>query len=73
MPVGLGLVVFAVLVAGLQRRPYGTALGWLVQVLTIATGLVVPAMFVLGAIFALLWLTVLRLDRRIEDEQARRQ
>ena len=70
VPVGLGLALFAVVVAGLLRRPGGYALGWLVQALTIATGLVVPAMAVLGVVFGLLWLLTLRLGARIEADQA---
>ena len=68
--VGLGLAVFAVVVSGLQRRPYGVALGWVVQALAIALGLFVPVMAVLGGIFALLWWLVLWLNRKVEDQQA---
>jgi len=42
--VGLGLALLALLASGLMRRPYGITLGWLVQALTWASALVVPAM-----------------------------
>src|SRR6478672_716985 len=59
LAVGLGLVVACVLVAGLLRRPWAFALGFLVGI-----------MFVLGAIFALLWGMADLLGRRIDRERA---
>ena len=47
-----------------------TALGWVVQVAAIGLGFVVPMMFVLGSIFALLWGTAYFLGRKIERERA---
>lgn len=68
--IGLGLAVLCVLTAGLLRRPWAYALGWAIQVAAIALGFVVGIMFVLGAIFALLWGTADGLGRRIERERA---
>lgn len=68
--VGLGLAVLALLVAGLLRAEWGYALGWLVQVAAVGLGFVVPMMFVLGGIFALLWGTAYWLGRKIERERA---
>ena len=45
-------------------------MGWLIQVAAIALGFVVPMMFVLGGIFALLWGTAYFLGRKIERERA---
>ena len=42
----------------------------MIQVAAIALGFVVPMMFVLGAIFALLWGTAYFLGRKIERERA---
>ena len=70
--VGGGLVALACLVvAGMLRRPLGYQLGWGLQVVVVATGFVVPAMFFLGALFAVLWgvgLAVGRKGERIEAE-----
>jgi hypothetical protein len=44
--------------------------GWVLQVAAIAVGLVVPVMFLLGGIFAVLWGTADLLGRRIERERA---
>jgi len=73
VPVGLGVALLSLAAAGALGRPAGYALGWVVQVLAIALGFIVPTMFVLGAIFALLWLVTLRLGKTIEEDQARRE
>lgn len=59
MWVGLGLSVLALLAAGLQRRPYGVTAGWLVQALTWASALVVPAMIGVALVFTALWALLL--------------
>lgn len=68
--VGLGLAVVCLLAAGVLRKPWGYGLGWLIQVAAVGLGLVIPLMFVLGGIFALLWGTADLLGRRIEAERA---
>ena len=56
------LAAFAVLTAAMLRRgPGWIAAGWAVQVLVIASAIIVPAMLLLGAMFALLWYGALRL------------
>ncbi len=67
--VGGGLAVCALLIGGVVGRPrMGWALwaGTVLQVLVIAAGVVVPAMYVLGVIFAALWVTGIWLARRHE-------
>jgi hypothetical protein len=73
LAVGIGIAVACVLVAGSLRRPWGYTAGWVVQAATVATGLVVPAMFALGGLFALLWFLTLRLGRQVEAAQAARE
>jgi Protein of unknown function (DUF4233) len=66
---GGGLAVCAVVLAGFVGRP---GRGWalpaatVLQVLVIAAGIVVPAMYVLGVIFAALWVTGIWLARHLE-------
>ncbi len=62
----------ALLAAGLLRRPAGYLLGWAVQVWLVLAGLVLPAMFVVGGVFAVLWVVGLRLGARIDRERAER-
>lgn len=68
--IGLGLTVLCVVTAGMLRRPWAYSLGWAIQVAAVALGVVVPAMFVLGGVFALLWGMADLLGRRIERERA---
>jgi uncharacterized protein DUF4233 len=61
------LAAAALAIAGLVGRPgQGWALvaGTVLQAAVIATGVVVPAMYALGAIFGALWLTAIWLGRR---------
>ena len=66
--IGGGLAVCALVLAGMVGRP---GMGWVLwagtvlQVLVIAAGVVVPAMYILGAIFAALWITGIWLARRL--------
>jgi hypothetical protein len=65
-----GLLAMAcVVVAGLLRNRFGYVLGSLLQVAVLATGLWVPVMFVLGWIFALLWVVALVVGVRVERER----
>jgi predicted anti-sigma-YlaC factor YlaD len=68
--VGLGLAVACFLLAGMLRGEWAYALGWVLQGAAIALGFVIPLMFVLGAIFAMLWGTAYFLGRKIERERA---
>ena len=61
---GAVLVVACIVVAGSQRRSWGVAAGWVLQVIILSTGSVVPAMFVLGVVFAILWFYAIRIGRR---------
>jgi hypothetical protein len=67
---GLGgaLAVCALLLGGVVGRPRkGWALlaGTILQLLVIAAGVVVPAMYIVGVIFAGLWVTGIWLARRL--------
>ena len=68
--IGLGLTVACLLLAGMLRSSWAYGAGWLIQVAALGLGFVVPLMFVLGAIFALLWGTAYFLGRKIERERA---
>ena len=68
--VGGAAAVACVLAAGLLGRRGGYQVGSALQVLVVAAGLVVPAMFFLGVIFAALWFFALYLGRRVERLRA---
>ena len=67
--VGFSIAVLAILLAGLIGRPH---MGWVLyagsalQLLVIVSGILIPAMYVLGVIFAALWFTGIWLARRVE-------
>ena len=67
---GLGLTVACLVLAGLLRSEWAYAAGWVIQVAAIGMGFLVPMMFLLGAIFAVLWGTAIFLGRKIERERA---
>lgn len=71
---GVGLAVACVLASGLLRRPFGLAVGWLLQVLTLLGGLVVPFMGVVGVMFLALWVGALwlggQMDRHTSEVDA---
>ncbi|MGY1619870.1 DUF4233 domain-containing protein [Geodermatophilus sp. SYSU D00691] len=61
------LVLFALLVvaAGLQRRPQGLLIGTVLQVPVVLTGLFNSVMWLLGGIFALIWLYLLQVRKEL--------
>lgn len=65
LKIGVLLVLFALLVvaAAVVRRPFGKAFGTAVQPLVFLGGFVTWPMFVIGAIFGLIWAYWLRLWR----------
>ncbi|HLS25446.1 MAG TPA: DUF4233 domain-containing protein [Beutenbergiaceae bacterium] len=68
-----GIAALACLVlAGLVRYRAALVLGSLVQVGLIAAGLVIPMMYFVGGIFAVIWVVALRLGNRIDVERAER-
>lgn len=68
--VGLGLMLACILLAGMLRAEWAYLVGWVLQVAAIGLGVVVPMMFLLGGIFALLWGTAYFLGRSIEQQRA---
>ena len=71
--VGGGLAVCALLLSGLVGRPrmaWALKAGTVLQLLVIAAGIVVPAMYVLGVIFTALWITGIWLARRHDAPNA---
>jgi hypothetical protein len=62
-------VVAAIVLAALARRVLPVTLvgGSLLQALVIASGVILPVMYILGGIFALLWVTGIWLGHRVEN------
>ena len=68
--IGLGLAAACLLLAGLLRAEWAYGVGWVIQGAAIGLGFVIPMMFLLGAVFALLWGSAYFLGLRIERERA---
>ena len=67
---GSGAAVLALAAAGLLRKPIGYPLGWLAQPAGILLGFLTPAMFVVGAMFAALWIVSFVLGKRLDGRAA---
>jgi hypothetical protein len=70
--IGLGLCVACIVTAGLLRFEWAYWLGWAIQVASLALGVLITAMFALGAVFLVLWATAYFMGIKIEREVAER-
>lgn len=69
---GLVLTALCVVAAGALRRRAGILLGWLAQFLTLAAGVVLPAMLVVAGLFGFLWWLCLTQGMRMDRVTAQR-
>jgi hypothetical protein len=66
-----GLVILALIVTmGSLRREWAYRLGWALQALIFASGVLNPAMFVVGAVFGGMWAYCMIVGRRIDRDRA---
>lgn len=73
--VGGAIALVAILLAGCVGRPrmrWALYAGTVLQFLVIASGAVIPVMYILGVIFTALWFTGIWLARKVESEAAER-
>ena len=68
------LALLALVAAILFRRAPRAALtlGWLVQLLSIASGVLVPAMYFVGVLFAVVWWTAVHFGAKVDALEAAR-
>jgi Protein of unknown function (DUF4233) len=65
---GIAVLAAALLAAQARKRLRATLIGGsLLQLLVIASGVVLPVMYILGGIFTLLWVTGIWLGHRVES------
>jgi len=67
------LLLVLVLTAGLLRFRWGVWLGWVLQVVLIATGILLPIMFFIGAGFAAIWTYCFKKGRDIDRQRSQLQ
>ncbi|MHC5902701.1 DUF4233 domain-containing protein [Streptomyces sp. S6] len=65
------LMGLSVLLCGVVTRPGGIALGWALQIALILSGVFVPLMFFMGAVFAALWWASVHYGRKVDEAKAR--
>jgi hypothetical protein len=66
-------MLLCVLLCGVITRPGAVAVGWVLQLGLIASGLLLPTMYGLGVIFAGLWWCSVHYGRRIDVIKAQRE
>ena len=62
------IVVFAATIA-LLRFPWAYVIGWILQAVMVATGFLNPVMFIVGAIFAGMWVYSMVTGTRIDKQK----
>lgn len=67
---GAALAVVLVLASGVLGRPGGYWFGSLLQVVVVATGVVLPVMLGVGLLFTGLWVAAVVIGTRIDQERA---
>jgi hypothetical protein len=68
---GGGLVILGLVVTmGMVRREWAYGLGWALQAVIFASGLLNPAMFVVGALFGGMWAYCMIVGGRIDRDRA---
>lgn len=65
-------MLLCLLLCGMVGRPGFVATGWALQGGLVLSGLLVPAMFVVGGCFAALWWASIRYGREIDEIKAAR-
>ena len=65
--IGSLLALACILDVALLPHPWGVTVGWVLQVATLACAFIVPAMLLVGLLFAALWLTALVQGRRMDE------
>ena len=65
-PLGIGLCVVLLVAAALLPRRAGYALGWAMQFLLLAGGLLHFSMFIVGALFVAMWVFSMRVGGKLD-------
>jgi Protein of unknown function (DUF4233) len=62
-----GAALLALLAAALLRSRVGYVLGWVAQLAGLALGFLTPTMFVVGALFAAVWVMSFLMGKRLDS------
>jgi hypothetical protein len=69
LPLGGGFLIVLLAASLLLRWPWGMVIGWALQAALIATGILLPPMWIVGTGFALLWIYCFTRGRRIDHSR----
>ncbi|WGD36275.1 DUF4233 domain-containing protein [Lysinibacter sp. HNR] len=61
------LCLIAIAAIALLRYPVGYWLGWFVQVALLLSGFLVPVMFIVGGMFAALWIYCIYMGNKLDE------
>ena len=64
---GGGAALLALLAAGLLRSRVGYILGWVAQLAALALGFLTTTMFIVGAVFAAVWVMSFVMGKRLDS------
>ena len=69
---GGGAALFVLLLAAsrLVRYPWGVWLGWVLQAVLVALGILLPLMYFIGAVFLAIWIYCFVMGRRLDARNA---
>jgi hypothetical protein len=67
---GAALFVVLLLVGRLVRWPAGIAIGWVLQAVLVAAGILVSLMYFIGAVFLGIWIYCFIIGRRLDRRNA---
>ena len=70
---GGGLLLALVLTAGLLRFRWGVWLGWVLQAVLVATGILLPVMYFIAAGFVAIWVYCFVKGRQIDRQRSQLQ
>ena len=70
LPAAGVLILLLVATTAVLRFAWGRAVGWVLQAVLIALGILLPLMYVVGGGFALLWIFCFTRGRRIDASRA---
>lgn len=73
LAIGIGLAVVSLIALALMRTPVGIPLGWAVQVGMLATGFILPGLFIVGVLFTALWIYCMVIGARMDRERSQAQ
>lgn len=70
LTIGIVITILLLLCAGMLRTRIGWILGWTLQGAVLLYGIVIPAMFFMGAIFVSLWIAAIHFGKKGEAIRA---